>query len=145
MKLIKVIVLTLLIFMGCTGCSLFLDQEYTCDIDKIESVQIIRLGEYNQEELEFEYTVLCDILDWRPFVERLLDMECRVNWGEPNGLYVGDIVIRIAFQDGYVDYISDDAQWIERDDITNGGFFWFDREVFKALIEEYLENQMLVA
>ena len=85
MKKIRVPLCLLCVISLCLLCScgLFGPQKYVCEIDEVESVEIIRLDEYIEEEYRFEYTVLSQISDYTTFVERLNEVKHSVNWGDP--------------------------------------------------------------
>ena len=122
----------------CCSCGLFGSQRYTCNVDKVESVQIITLEGYNQEKKTFEYTVLSQISDYETFVERLNKVEHSVHWGDPRVIKLQEVVIKIDYGNGDCDLLHADAQIISRSGVNSSGFFTFDDEQFNALISEYL-------
>ena len=65
----------------CTSCGWFSPQRYVCEVDEVESVQIVRLDRV--VEYEFEYTVLAQVEDREAFVTRLMEVKHSVNWGDP--------------------------------------------------------------
>ena len=123
----------------CCGCGLFGRQRYSCEIDDVDSIQIVSLDEYLYEEYRFEYTILCEIEDCPTFVEYLNDLEHSVNWGDPLCLEEGYIVIKINYLNGDFDLLYPNAQWFNRDGEKQTGYFFFDKEQFNALVADYLE------
>ena len=140
MKQFRFVLFTFLSLLIClfSGCGLFGDQEYTCDVDNVVSVQIVHLGEIVEGEYRFAYTVLCEIEDIPAFVEQLESVEHSVNWGDPRPLGTDCIVIRIEYQNGDYDLLHEDAQTFHRSGQNNHGFFFFDDDQFQDLISEYL-------
>lgn len=131
-------ILFILLLFFCCSCGFFGPQRYICEIEEVESVQIIRLDEYIPEEYRFDYTVLSEIADTPRFVNRLNELEHSVNWGEPSQMYAQYIVIRIDFHNGDFDLIYPNAQCFHRDGVSNYGYFFFNEEEFNALISDYL-------
>ena len=121
----------------CCSCGFFGDQSYVCNIDAVESAQIIRLDKYVEGEYRYEYTVLSDIMDVSTFVDQVNHLEHSVNWGEPGQFNVGYVVIRINYSNGDFDLLYPNAQWLNRSGVNQDGFFFFNREQFDALISDY--------
>lgn len=140
MKQFRFVLFTFLSLLIClfSGCGLFGDQEYTCDVDNVVSVQIVHLDGFVKEEYRDEYTILCEIEDISGFVEQLESVEHSVNWGDPRPLGTDCIVIRIEYQNGDYDLLHEDAQTFHRSGQNNDGFFFFDDNQFQDLISEYL-------
>lgn len=140
MKHIRFVLFSLLALLICifSGCGLSGDQEYTCDVDNVVSVQIVHLDGFVKEEYRDEYTILCEIEDIPAFVEQLESVEHSVNWGDPRPLGTDCIVIRIEYQNGDYDLLHEDAQSFHRSGQNNSGFFFFDDNQFQNLISEYL-------
>ena len=134
MKKILFILCTTVI-ISCCFYACFAPEEYVCDIDKVDSIQIVRLDDV--VEYEFEYTVLSEISDCDTFVSRLNKMERSVNWGEPSVLYLQYIVIKVNYINGDVDWIHHSAQSFDRSGVTRTGYFFFDKEQFESLISDY--------
>ncbi len=122
----------------CCACGLFGDQRYVCDIDAVESIQIVRLDKYIAEEYRFEYTVLSEVFDLAAFVDRLNNLKHSVNWGDPRTLYEQYTVIRIQYRNGDFDFIHARAQCFNQSGTNQSGYFFFDREQFDKLISDYL-------
>lgn len=139
----KKILLTLSFSCGvfllfCCSCGLFGDQQYICEIDKVETIQIVRLDQYVEGEYRYDYTVLSQISDQVVFVDRLNNLKHSVNWGDPRQMDEQYIVIRVSYINGDYDLIHPDAQWFNRSGVNNYGYFFFDREQFNALISNYI-------
>ena len=120
------------------SCGLFSPQKYICEVDKVESIQIVRLDKYVEGEYRYEYTVLAQISDVEAFVDRLNHIEHSVNWGDPIQMYEQYTVVKIEFCNGDFDLIHPDAQWFNRSGKNNNGYFFFDEEQFNELILDYI-------
>ena len=133
-----------LAFTGCiivllfSSCGLFGKQKYTCDVDTVDSVQIVRLDEYVEGEYRYEYTVLSEIPNYEIFVSCLNEIDHTVNWGDPRQMDEQYIVIKIDYKNGDFDLIHPDAQCFNRSGTNQYGYFFFDDEQFNALISEYM-------
>ncbi len=135
-KFLLCMLCSLLLFL-CCSCGFFGDQEYFCEIDKVESIQIIRLDKYIEGEYRYEYTVLSQISDHKTFVDRLNNLKHSVNWGDPKQLDVLYVVIRIYYHNGDYDLIHPRAQCFHHNGVNNYGYFFFDKNEFNALISDY--------
>lgn len=129
--------ITMLLFCS---CGFFGDQKYDCNLDDVESIQIVRLDEYIQEEYRYEYTILSQISDCKTFVSRLNELEHRVNWGEPSVMEIQYVVIKIDYRNGDFDLIHPSAQLLNRSGVNQAGYFFFDNEQFNLLISDYMKN-----
>ena len=141
MKQTKLFLLcVLLVVSTClySGCGLFGDQRYTCEIDDVESIQIISLDEHVEGEYRFEYTVLCEIPDNSAFVEKLVNIEHRTSWGPPQVLDVGYIVIKVNYLNSDYDLIYRNVQWLNRSGVNKNRYFTFNKEQFDKLISDYV-------
>ncbi len=125
------------LMLVCCSCGWLGDQEYVCDIDAVDSIQIIRLGEYSQEKSEYDYTVISVISDLATFADRLNNVKHSVNWSDPGVLMPESVVIRIEYLNGDYDLLHPNAQIFNRDDENNYGYFFFDKEQFDSLISDY--------
>lgn len=128
----------IILMVLCSSCGLFGPQRYTCNVDEVESVQIVIFEGYNNIEEKFIYTILSQISDYETFVERLNKVEHSVNWGDPRVIKVQDVVIKIDYRNGDFDLLHADAQLVNRSGESNSGYFFFDDEQFNALVSEYL-------
>lgn len=131
------ILFVILIFL-CCSCGIFGDQRYLCEVDTVESIQIVRLDKYVEGEYRYEYTVLSKITDCSTFVDQLNNLKHTVNWGEPSQLDVNYVVIRIDYLNGDYDLLYSNAQWFNRSGVNQYGYFFFDDEQFNSLISDYI-------
>ena len=106
----------------------------------MKSVQIVKLGEYVQEESRYEYTILSTIEDYSSFVDRLNNIEHSVNWGDPGTFEIDTVVIKIEYSQGDYDLLCANAQMFHRSGENQTGFFFFDKEEFEALMNDYLTD-----
>ena len=138
-------IFALLIVVSVAGCGLIGEQSYTCDVENVNAVKIIRLEEYVEEKYDFKYTVLCEVVDCVTFVERLTSIKQSVNWGDPYTLNTGYIVICIEYENGDYDWVYSNTQTKIRDGkSTGGGYICFEKEQFNALLNDYLpENEQI--
>ena len=136
----KIILMLCMFFVAITlsACGFFGPQRYVCDEAEVESIQIVRLDKYVEGEYRYEYTVLSEISDRFAFIERLNNLKHSVNWGEPRQLNIEYIVIKINFLNGDYDLLYHRAQWFNRDNVNNYGYFFFNKEEFDSLISDYL-------
>lgn len=131
-----------LILLYCSSCGFFGPQRYVCELDKVESIQIIKLDKYVEGEYRYEYTVLSKISDNTKFVNRLNDIEHSVNWGDPRQMKNGYVVVRIEYHNGDFDLLHSDAQCFNRSGVNNYGYFFFDDAQFNKLISDYSLEQV---
>lgn len=137
-------ILAFILSFAFTACGFFGPQRYVCDEKEVESVQIVKLDKYVDDELRFEYTVLSDIVDQSTFIKRLNDLKHSVNWGDPMVLKEGYIVIKIVYLNGDYDLLHYDAQFFHRNGVNNSGFFFFDKDEFNLLISDYVSDADLL-
>ena len=107
--------------------------EYECEIEKVESVQIVRLGE-TDDNYRFTCAVLYDVTDKDSFLKQLNALDYRSGSTPPKPLEVGYVVIRINYFNGDYDYIYQNSQKFYRGDENRTGQFLFDKEQFDDLI-----------
>lgn len=136
-RILLCILCFVLVFL-CCSCFLLKGSEYICDIEQVESIQIVKLAAYVKGEYRFEYTVLADISDHAAFVERLNKVKQSEKWTDPGQLYVGDKVIKIEYRNGDYDLLDDGAQYLHRSGENQYGYWTFDSEQYNALIADYL-------
>ena len=132
--------LCIILILLCCSCGLVGDQRYVCDVEKVDSVQIVRLDKYVEGEYRYEYTVLSQVSDYETFVSHLNDLDHSVNWGDPRQMDVQYIVIKIDYSNGDFDLIHPDAQCFNRSGTNQYGYFFFDDEQFLSLISKYVEG-----
>lgn len=128
---------SIIVMLFCSSCGLFGNQEYNCDIEEVESIQIVSLDKYIEGEYRYEYTIISRITDKEVFVTRLNGLQHAVNWGEPQQMEEGYIVIKIDYLNGDFDLIHSSAQYFNRSGENQYGYFFFDDEQFNELISEY--------
>ena len=121
----------------CCSCGLLGNQEYNCDLAEVKSIQIVSLDKYIEGEYRYEYTILSQITDTEAFVGRLNSLQSSVNWGDPQQMEEGYIVIRIDYHNGDFDLLHSGAQCFNRSGTNQYGYFFFDKEQFNELISEY--------
>ena len=129
----------------CSSCGYFNNQRYICQVDMVESVQIVRLDEYIESEYRYEYSVLSEITDCSKFVERLNNLKYSVNMGEPSQLDTKYVVIKVEYSNGDYDLLYSNAQWFNRSGVNQYGYFFFDNEQFNELVTDYLITQGTVS
>lgn len=130
-------ILCITLVILCSSCGFFGPQKYVCEVENVESIQIVRIDDYVEGEYRYEYTVLSHVFDQETFVNKLNSLEHSVNWGEPSQLDINYIVIRIDYSNGDYDLIYPNAQWFNRSGVNEYGFFFFDEEQFNELISDY--------
>ena len=140
MKKMICFVLTAVLTLFCCSCGFFGPQRYLCEVEEVESVQIIRLDKYVEGEYRYEYTVLAQVEDVESFVGQLNDIKHSVNWGEPSQMDEGYVVVRVDYSNRDFDLIHPDAQWFHKNGTNNYGYFFFDDEQFDALISDYVSE-----
>ena len=139
MKRILLLLCIVSVLFYCS-CGFFGRQTYVCDVEMVDSIQIVRLDEYVEGEYRYEYTVLSQIPDQDAFVSRLNKVKHSVNWGDPQQLDIQYIVIKIEYRNGDFDLIHSDAQWFNRSGVNQYGYFFFDDEQFISLISDYINE-----
>ena len=138
MKNIKLLICTFcIIVVSCCSCGLFASERYSCNIEEVESIQIVSLGGFNKEENKYEYTVISQISDCETFVNRLNDIKYSVNLGEPTVLNPEYTVILINYNNGDYDLLYSGAQCYYREGRFLTGYVFFNTEQFNALISDY--------
>ena len=120
--------------LSCCSCGLFGARKYVCEVENVDSIQIVRLDQYIEEELRYEYTVLSQIVDCEAFVSELNEVEHSVNWGDPRQMDIGYVVIKINYINGDFDLLHPDAQCFHRSGKNQYGYFFFDDAAFNLLI-----------
>lgn len=129
-----------MLLLSLCSCGFFGDQKYICDVDKVESVQIVKLDKYVEGEYRYEYTVLSQILDYSTFIDQLTAIDQKVNWGEPKTVDVGYVVIKIEYSNGDYDLIYHNTQWKHRSGKNHTGYIFFNKEQFNTLIYDNMQS-----
>lgn len=130
----------IILMLLCCSCGLFGDQRYFCDVEKVDSIQIVQLDQYVEGEYRYEYTILSQITDFETFVLHLNELDHSVNWGDPRQMDVQYIVIKIDYSNGDFDLIHPDAQCFNRYGVNQYGYFFFNDEQFHSLISDYVNE-----
>lgn len=132
--------LIVVIIFSLSAC-LYVPASYVCDSSKVESVQIIELGKWDEETREYHYTVLVDVIDHSVFIERLNNLEDNdffFIFGDPDVFFNGDVAIRINYLNGDYDLIKCKIQNFYRSGVCESGRVSFNQDQFDALINDYL-------
>jgi len=129
-----IVVFILASFSFCISISY---KEYECNVQKIKSIEIIRLGEWPQEEGRDDYTVLATVTDCVDFGNRLNELKYSVIFGTPYVFTSGDVVVKIDYADGDYDYINKTTQLFYRSGKYDYGCYVFNDKQFDALMSEY--------
>ena len=133
------VVIFIPVFLLCS-CGLCAGLSYSCNVDEVDTVQIVQLDKYVEGEYRFEYSVLCEITDKAAFIDRLNDIDYSINWGDPYVIEVGYIVIKVNYLNGDFDLVYSNSQWLHRSGKNNSGYVCFDKGNFDTLLSEYLEE-----
>lgn len=131
-------ILCMILIFLCCSCGLIGPQRYFCDVNEVETIQIVRIDKNVRRDSECEYTILAQISDTVSFVAQLNQLEHSVNWGDPQTMWAQYIVIKIDYYSGDFDLIHPDAQCFNRSGKNHLGFFFFNDAQFNALISDYL-------
>lgn len=91
----------------------------------------------------FEFHILSTISNFHTFIERLNQVDHRVNWGDPLLMDTQAVAIKIAYQNGDFDLLQQNAQIFHRLGENQYGFFFFDEEAFLSLISEYTKSPLI--
>lgn len=137
-KIKPILILFVVVFVLLpVSCQLLAGDEYECNVEKIKSVEIVRLGEWPEEGDIYDYTVLATVTDCVDFGNRLNRIKYTVNWGGPSIFIVDEVAIKIEYVDGDYDLINDRAQVFNRSGKIDSGYFFFNEKQFDALMSEY--------
>ena len=136
-----VLLLCIVLMASCCSCGFF-TPEYVCEVDSVNSIQIVNLGEFNSEENRFEYEVLAEISDYQAFANQINETDRSVNWGDPVPMKSQSIVIKINYSNGDFDLLHWDAQlfYHSETEYYGTGYYFFDKEQFDALISDYINE-----
>lgn len=135
------IVLAIILALIITACSALASEPYVCDVEAVESIQIARLLDFNENNhYRFEVDVICEISDVSAFAEQLNVIPQSTNWGEPYTMDIEDTIIVVNYPNGDADLLCADAQVFVRGIENQTGYLVFQREQFDALVEECLSD-----
>ena len=141
------LILTVIILFSCTACFAFIPINYSCDIDTVESIQIIELGQRDDSEQwavqtdEDAYTVLVEVEDDIIFAKRLNELimdPLHLILGDPPMLFKGYIVIRVNYKNGDYDLVKDGLQVLCRSGEYDYQYGQFISWQYEALLSDYL-------
>jgi len=105
------IVLAIILALIITACSALASEPYVCDVEAVESIQIARLLDFNENNhYRFKVDVICEISDVSAFAEQLNVIPQSTNWGEPYTMDIGDTIIVVNYPNGDADLLCADAQ-----------------------------------
>lgn len=137
----KTVLLICLVWMFlCSSCGLFSPQHYACDAANVDSIQLVQLRSFIEEENDFNFIVLSEITDSKTFANRLNEVSHSVNWGDPTTFYEEFTVIKINYMNGDYDLVHWYAQLFKRAGAYKTGYFFFDEKEFDSLISDYLQE-----
>ena len=135
------VVLIVVIIFSLSAC-LYIPKSYACDTDMVESVQIIKLGAWNDTTERHQFAVLADVVDHSDFIERLnnlKDNDFVFILGTPGTLFEGDILIKVNYLNGDYDLVKSTVQIYYRSGkAQGGGYVTFNQEEYDKLIADYL-------
>ena len=142
MKLSKILFVGLIVvFIFSLSACVYAPASYVCDTNTVDSVQIVRIGQLNEETREFEYAVIVDIVDCSTFVGRLNNLEDNDFFfllGDPDVFFDGDVAIRVNYHNGDYDLLKCKVQKFYRSGVSASGRVSFKQDQFNALIDDYL-------
>ena len=122
MKLSKILFVGLIVvFIFSLSACVYAPASYVCDINTVDSVQIVRIGQLNEETREFEYAVIVDIVDCSTFVGRLNNLEDNDFFfllGDPDVFFDGDVAIRVNYHNGDYDLLKCKVQKFYRSGVS---------------------------
>lgn len=138
-------IISLLCLLCLLLCSCGFGRKIEWDVDSIESINIVELGEWNEENFRYEITVLCEISNCSEFVDRLNELEQhKIIYGQPRVLHKGATAIQINYLNGDFDLVACLVQSTYRSGEYNYRQVTFDSEQFSGLIEEVKTNNGFV-
>lgn len=121
----------------CCSCDFNSVNRYSWYIDGVESIQIIQLDKYIEEEDRYEYTILTQIPDHRIFINQFNEMSQSKISGVPQKLDIQQLSIRVNYKTGNFHILQPNAQLYNMSGVNEYGHYVFDKEQFNALISDY--------
>ena len=119
-------------------------EKFHCDPSDIETITIVKVSEGRDENgnFMFQESFLCEVTDISAFITELNNIECRINGGDPVSMELDSVAVKIVFKNGDRYLLTHNAQWLYRQEtgIDSEGFWWFDKEDFDMLINNYLNE-----
>lgn len=141
MKLFKYISVILLSVLCCCSCGLVKEANtYTDRLDEIQKITIVELLEYDSDTYTYSEKQLREVLDVNVFMDEMLALKCDSNWGDPQQLQIGDVVIKLVYDNGDFDLINWRAQIKRRSGTNRYGYMIFDEKEFDLLLSKYLNE-----
>ena len=123
------------------SCSVEEDYQFLCSPEDIISISVVSLSDENGEIVQNELNVI-DNLD--AFLNDFQSIHCRgVYGGSPSGVIIEnsrEVVIKILYSNDEYEFINwrGQAKYTQEKGFRfYAGFYVFDQEEFKALIEKY--------
>ena len=87
MKKIFAITFVLAVMLCSVGCQIRDKYKFLQDVSEIETIKIVTIGEYQEEEDMVSMTPVCIIEDIEAFLTDFLEMNCYNNWGGSTRCY----------------------------------------------------------
>ncbi|MBQ7016153.1 MAG: hypothetical protein IJN10_04275 [Firmicutes bacterium] len=133
---------TMVFFLVCffcffVGCKSSVKYDLLFDESKISLIQIVEIGEYNQEKYEFELRKIAEISEVEQYLDDFEKIQCKSHYSAPLDLEQGSVVAKIMYESGEYELISWYAQSIHTNDGVNYGNYELDKKSFLELIREY--------
>lgn len=140
---ITIIVIVVLLFRF-SGCNKVHDYEFLFDPEEIVSIEIVVLGEYNDETGLLEENVISVVEDHEAFLDDFRSLECRNRFMDPLRVNEGYTVIKLTYSNGGFELIFGGGRGVyyPSEDGSGGKFRDYDGyqsfgEEFYELIEKY--------
>lgn len=121
----------------CCGCDFNSVNQYSWYTPGVESIQIIQLDKYIEEEDRYEYTILTQIPDHKIFIKQFNKINQTRTSVERVKLDLQQLSIRVDYKTGKFHILQPDAQLFNMNGANEYGHYVFDKEQFNALISEY--------
>ena len=140
----KIFALSLALIFCLQGCSFWGSDIYPCEYDSIESIQIVRLDGFDENDYSAKYTTISRIEDITSFIEKFQNIKQRnsnIIFGDPPVLISGDIVFRFTYSNDDEDLISPLTQAVTREGFCNSKNFVFDEYEFYSLMLDCMNMQ----
>lgn len=137
MKKLFLKVFVLLSTCICVACVHNVEYTYMNDESTIDSIQIVDLVDFKEENYEFVQEEICEIENIDEFIEEFSEIDCHVHYGDPVQLEAGVIVVKVVYENGDYELIDATAQLKRRQGVNHYGYRSFDREQFAELLKSY--------
>ena len=137
---VSILMILICVLSACSGKKAY---EFINDESKISNIEIVRLGEYDQEKGEYQEQLISTVEDRETFLSDFNEVDCYNHWTDPTGVFEDDVVIKIYYENGEYELIhySGQGKYIHFED---GSFFrvyagrrYIDEEQFNQLIDKY--------